>query len=243
MHLRRLIGLSGVLSYLSLPGALVAQVAGGVEFYGALDNAAPITRTIGGLSLSVGTPYLGIRGSGGLGISSLATDAFAANQGPSNLVWATNADLMFGPVNARLGEGFMPYAFGGLGLESSAQPATFTDAIRTWSYGGGLQLALGRILSINGEVRSRHLPRCARQIDTLNSVDVLDESRAIETGSRRSPAIAIRHSDVLFCCRHYSASGSARRGGADGPVRARRPGRCRATGRCVRGAPRKDRGT
>jgi cell wall-associated NlpC family hydrolase len=166
MHLRRLIGLSGVLSYLSLPGALVAQVAGGVEFYGSLDNAAPITRTLGGLSLSVGTPYLGIRGSGGIGISSLATDAFAGNQGPSNLVWATNADLMFGPVNARLGEGFMPYAFGGLGLESSAQPATFTDAIRTWSYGGGLQLALGRILSINGEVRSRHLAAPATPVDS-----------------------------------------------------------------------------
>ncbi len=166
MHLRRLIALSGVLSYLALPGGLVAQVAGGVEFYGALDNAAPLTRTIGGLSLSVGTPYLGIRGSGGLGISSLTTNTFGVNQGPSNLVWATNADLMFGPVNARLGEGFMPYGFGGIGLESSAQPAVFTDAIRTWSYGGGLQLALGRLLSINGEVRSRHLAAPATPADS-----------------------------------------------------------------------------
>ena len=166
MHLRRLIALSGVLSYLALPGGLVAQVAGGVEFYGALDNAAPLTRTIGGLSLSMGTPYLGIRGSGGLGISSLTTNTFGVNQGPSNLVWATNADLMFGPVNARLGEGFMPYGFGGIGLESSAQPAVFTDAIRTWSYGGGLQLALGRLLSINGEVRSRHLAAPATPADS-----------------------------------------------------------------------------
>lgn len=166
MHLRRLIALSGVLSYLALPVGLVAQVAGGVEFYGALDNAAPLTRTIGGLSLSVGTPYLGIRGSGGLGISSLTTNTFGVNQGPSNLVWATNADLMFGPVNARLGEGLMPYGFGGIGLESSAQPAVFTDAIRTWSYGGGLQLALGRLLSINGEVRSRHLAAPATPADS-----------------------------------------------------------------------------
>ena len=166
MHLRRLIALSGVLSYLALPGGLVAQVAGGVEFYGALDNAAPLTRTIGGLSLSVGTPYLGIRGSGGLGISSLTTNTFGVSQGPSNLVWATNADLMFGPVNARLGEGFMPYGFGGIGLESSAQPAVFTDAIRTWSYGGGLQLALGRLLSINGEARSRHLAASATPADS-----------------------------------------------------------------------------
>ena len=166
MILRRLIGLSGVLSYFALPSCLAGQVAGGVEFYGALDNAAPITRTLGGLSLSVGTPYVGIRGSGGLGISSLTTSGFGGTQGPSNLVWATNADLLFGPVNARLGEGIMPYGFAGLGLESSAQPATFTDAIRTWSYGGGLQLALGRLLSVNGEVRSRHLAAPATPADT-----------------------------------------------------------------------------
>ena len=166
MHLRRLIGLSGVLSYLAVPVGLLAQVAGGVEFYGALDNAAPITRTIGGLALSVGTPFVGIRGSGGLGISSLTTQSTGINQGPSDLVWATNADLIFGPVNARLGEGFMPYAFGGLGLESAAQPASFTDAIRTWSYGGGVQLALGRLLSINGEARSRHLAAPATYVDS-----------------------------------------------------------------------------
>jgi cell wall-associated NlpC family hydrolase len=166
MHLRRLIGLSGVLSYLALPIGLAAQVAGGVEFYGALDNAAPITRTIGGLSLSVGTPYVGIRGSGGLGISSLTTQSTGVNQGPSDLVWATNADLMLGPVNAGLGEGFMPYTFAGLGLESSAQPVAFTDAIRTWSYGAGLQLALGRLLSVNGEARWRHLAAPATYADS-----------------------------------------------------------------------------
>ena len=165
MHLRRLIGLSGVLSYLALPVGLLAQVAGGVELYGALDNSAPVTRTLGGLSLSVGTPYVGIRGSGGLGISSLTTQA-GLNQGKSDLVWATNADLMLGPVNAGLGEGFMPYTFAGLGLESSAQPLGFTDAIRTWSYGGGLQLSLGRLLSVNGEARSRHLAAPATAADS-----------------------------------------------------------------------------
>jgi NlpC/P60 family len=166
MHLRRLIGLSGALSYLALPVGLAAQVAGGVEFYGALDNAAPITRTLGGLSLSMGTPYVGIRGSGGLGISSLTTQSLGFNQGASNLVWATNADLLLGPVNAGLGEGFMPYTFVGLGLESSAEPAAFTDAIRTWSYGGGLQLALGRLVSVNGEARSRHLAAPAMAADS-----------------------------------------------------------------------------
>ena len=165
MQLRRLIGLSGVLWYLAAPASLIAQMAGGVEFYGALDNSAPITRTLGGLSLSVGTPYVGIRGSGGLGISSL-TAPTGTTPGPSDLVWATNADLMLGPVNAGLGEGFMPYTFAGLGLESSAQPTSFTDAIRTWSYGGGLQLALGRLLSVNGEARSRHLAAPATVADS-----------------------------------------------------------------------------
>lgn len=165
-HLRRMIGLSGVLSYLALPAVLAAQVAGGVEFFGALDNSSPITRTLGGLSLGVGTPYIGLRGSGGLGISSLNAQTTGVNQGPSNLVWATDADLMFGPVNARLGEGFMPYAFGGIGLESAAQPIGFTDAIRTWSYGGGLQLALGRLLSVNAEARSRHLAAPATPADS-----------------------------------------------------------------------------
>ena len=165
MNLRRLIGLSGVLSYLVVPVSLAAQVAGGVEFYGALDNSAPVTRTLGGLSLSVGTPYVGIRGSGGLGISSLSPQT-SASPNPSSLVWATDADLLLGPVNARLGEGFMPYTFGGIGMGSSAQPTGFTDAIRTWSYGGGLQLALGRLLSVNAEARSRHLAAPAYPADS-----------------------------------------------------------------------------
>src|SRR5256714_15645047 len=165
MNLRRLIGLSGVLSYLVVPIAPAAQVAGGVEFYGALDNSAPVTRTLGGLSLGLGSPYVGIRGSGGLGISSLSPQT-SFNQNPSSLVWATDADLLLGPVNAGLGEGFMPYTFAGIGMESSAEPTGFTDAIRTWSYGGGLQLALGRLLSINGEARSRHLAAPATVADS-----------------------------------------------------------------------------
>jgi len=165
MNLRRLIGLSGALSYLLVPVGLAAQVAGGVELYGTLVNAEPVARTMGGLALSVGTPFVGIRGSGGLGISSVGIQS-GVNPGQSNLVWATNADLIFGPVNARLREGFMPYVFVGAGLESSAQPAGFTDAIRTYSYGGGVQLALGSMLSVNGEARSRHLAAMATPADS-----------------------------------------------------------------------------
>ena len=165
-HLRRLIGLSGVLSYLALPAGLLAQVAGGVGLFGSLENSAPITRTLGGISLSVGTPYIAIRGSGALGMSTLTTQTAFPGQCMSDPVWATNADLVLGPVNAGLGEGFMPYTFAGLGLESSAQPVQFTDAIRTWSYGGGLQLGLGRLLSVNGEARWRRLAALASPADS-----------------------------------------------------------------------------
>jgi cell wall-associated NlpC family hydrolase len=165
MHVRRMMaGLTGVLSYLLVPAGVTAQVAGGVELFGALENSAPVSRTLGGLSLSVGTPYVGIRGGGALGVSSPTPSGFTQTQ--SDLVWATNADLVLGPVNAGLGEGFMPYTFGGLGLESSAQPRGFTDAIRTWSYGAGLQLALGRLLSVNGEARWRHLGAPATYADS-----------------------------------------------------------------------------
>jgi cell wall-associated NlpC family hydrolase len=165
MHVRRMVaGLTGVLSYLFVPVGLSAQVAGGVELFGALENSAPVSRTMGGLSLSVGTPFVGIRAGGALGMSSPTPVGFTPTQ--SELVWATNADLVLGPVNAGLGEGFMPYTFGGLGMESSAQPLAFTDAIRTWSYGAGLQLALGRLLSVNGEARWRHLAAPATYTDS-----------------------------------------------------------------------------
>ena len=165
-HLRRLIGLSGVLSYLAVPASLAAQVGGGVGFFGALENAEPVTRTLGGLSLSVGTPFVGIRGSGALGISTLGNQATIAGQNAADLVWSTNADLMLGPVNAGLGEGFMPYTFVGLGMESSAYPLQFTDAIRTWSYGGGIQLGLGSILSVSGEARWKRLAASATYADS-----------------------------------------------------------------------------
>ena len=165
MEMRRFARQSVLLIPLMVPAILGAQVAGGVEFFGTLDSSDPVTRTMGGLALSVGSPFVGIRGSGALGVSSVGPQGGSVD-GPSTLAWATDADLVLGPVNARLGVGFMPYTFVGAGMMSSAYPANFTDAIRTWSYGGGVQLALGRILSVNGEARSRHLAAPATYADS-----------------------------------------------------------------------------
>ena len=165
MKLRRLLRLSGVLVQFALPGVLAAQMAGGVEFFGTLDASEPVSRTIGGVSLSVGTPFVGIRGSGGLGISSMGPQG-TYTAGPSDVAWALDGDLLLGPLHSMNGPGFMPYTFGGLGMMSSAEPSGFTDAIRTWSYGGGVQLSLSRMLSVNGEARSRHLAAPATYADS-----------------------------------------------------------------------------
>ena len=101
-HLRRVVvGLTGVLPYLAVPAVMHAQAAGGVELFGSLDNSDAITRTLGGLSLSLGTPYVGIRGSGAIGQSTLATQFGAPTTGPSDVVWSTNADLLAAFATAR----------------------------------------------------------------------------------------------------------------------------------------------
>lgn len=137
-------------------GPVAAQIEGRLQLYGALDNSSPFSRTLGGIALSVGTSYLGLRGSAGVGTSSLASPGTAA-QGLADPIWSSDADLIVGPLDAGLGGVLMPYSFAGVGIGSSAQPAALTDAIRNWSFGGGLELALGRTLSLNGEARSRRL--------------------------------------------------------------------------------------
>jgi cell wall-associated NlpC family hydrolase len=165
MNVRQFVRLSGVLAQLALPGILVAQAGGGVEFFGTLDSSEPLTRTMGGLSLSVVTPVMGLRGSGSLGISSLGPQG-GLSSGASDLAWATDADLLIGSLNPGRATGIMPYSFAGLGLMTAAEPLAVTDAIRTWSYGGGVQVSLGRVLSINGEARSRHLAAPATYADS-----------------------------------------------------------------------------
>lgn len=164
MTMRRFVRLSGVLAQLALPGTLLAQAAGGVEFFGSLDSSDPLTRTMGGVSLSVVTPVLGLRGSGGIGTSSWGPQSAGAASG---LAWAMDADVLLGSLNTGRGPGILPYSFAGIGLMSSAEPTDFTNAVQTWSYGGGVQLALGRVLSINGEARSRHLAGPATYADSL----------------------------------------------------------------------------
>lgn len=164
MNVRRLVRLSGVLAQLALPGTLVAQAAGGLEFFGSFSSSEPVSRTMGGVGLSVVTPILGLRGSGGLGTSSWGP---AGAGSPSDLAWAMDADLLIGSLNTGRGPGLLPYSFAGIGMMSSAEPSGFTSAVQTWSYGGGVQVALGRTLALTGEARSRHLTSPATYADSV----------------------------------------------------------------------------
>lgn len=150
---------------LLLPIRAPAQTTGAVEWYGTLVSATPFTRTMGGMAMSVGTPFLGARVSGALGTSSTTYETFSG-AGNSKLAWATDADLVLGPVNSRVTTGILPYAFAGLGMQRSTKTGAFTDVIRTWSYGGGAQIPLGSVLSVSAETRLRQLASSATSSDS-----------------------------------------------------------------------------
>src|SRR2546423_6935405 len=71
----------------------------------------------------------------------------------------------------------------------------------------------------NSDAGSGHLSRRARQVDAVLPVHILNKPRAIKAAAWRGSAVNIGHADVLFRGRHNSASGSARRGGANWPGR------------------------
>ncbi|HXG73142.1 MAG TPA: C40 family peptidase [Gemmatimonadaceae bacterium] len=157
--------IASLVATLLLPIHAPAQTTGAVEWYGTLMTATPITRTMGGMAMSIGTPFLGGRVSGALGTSSTT---YRASNGPgsSRLAWATDADLLVGPVNSRATTGVLPYAFAGLGMQNSTETGASGVPIRTWSYGGGARMPLGSVLSLSAEARLRRLASSATFSDS-----------------------------------------------------------------------------
>src|ERR1700730_4187326 len=97
----------------------------------------------------------------------------AASAGPQIVV----ADSI--PTGRGGGEPTVPRVdrdVGGLGALSEQQPITNGERAHRW---------------LDSDSRSRHLPRSSRQVDSLNAIDVLNESGAIKSGSRCSPAVPV----------------------------------------------------
>lgn len=110
-----------------------------------------------GFGLTLGGGSIALRGSFGLSYSTFSTAPVSAPREPSR--WTGDVDLIlpdraFG-LASLFGGSFHPYGLIGIGARSADSSPTLPDAMKTWSYGGGVSVPLGRALAIQGEYRSR----------------------------------------------------------------------------------------
>jgi hypothetical protein len=157
MQLGRIFAIIGLIAPLTLPKALHSQGSSGAQLFTTFDSSLP-GDGMAGFGLTLGGGSLAIRGSFGLSYSTFST----TNNGttprePSR--WNGDADIIlpgnvFG-LNLLFGGVLNPYGFAGIGARSISTSPTFGDAVKTWSYGGGVAFPLGDAVSIQGEMRKR----------------------------------------------------------------------------------------
>jgi len=157
---RRLAILS-LIAPLALPALSLAQGGSGFQLFTAYDNAYPNGGLgTGGVGLTLGNAQVGVRASFGVSLATLSNlSATSGTTAPPNSGrWSGDADIVFADNLFGLGSllpGIHPYGLAGLGAHSVVSSPTFSDAVKTWSYGGGISVALGQSLAINGEMRTR----------------------------------------------------------------------------------------
>jgi cell wall-associated NlpC family hydrolase len=110
-----------------------------------------------GFGLTLGAGSIALRGSFGLSYSTFSAASGTAPREPSR--WTGDADLLipdsFFGLGSIFGGALHPYGLVGIGARSVATSPTFSDADKSWSYGGGVSVPLGPALSIEGEMRTR----------------------------------------------------------------------------------------
>ena len=157
MQSGRLFAIISLIVPLTLPTALHSQGSSGAQLFTTFDSSLP-GDGMAGFGLTVGGGSLAIRGSFGLSYSTFSTNNNGTTpREPSR--WNGDADLILPGnllgLNQLFGGVLNPYAFAGVGARSIATSPTFGDAVKTWSYGGGLSFPLGDAVSIQGEMRTR----------------------------------------------------------------------------------------
>lgn len=154
----RLIAILSLIAPLTLPKVSTAQGSSGAQIFTSYDNSFPGGNGLAGFGLSLGGGSVALRGSFALSMSSFSTGASATTpDAPTR--WNGDADIIlpdnFFGVGQLFGGAFHPYGFAGVGARSISTSPTFGDAVKTWSYGGGVSVPLGQSLSILGELRQR----------------------------------------------------------------------------------------
>ncbi len=153
MILRRSLLLSPLPALLLYSTIARAQATGAAELFASANNSFPGGEPMAGLSLSIRTGALGVRGNfswgfGGMGAHATATRAAR---------WSSDGDVLLRTdfQGSSLGGSVIPYAFAGIGLQSGAASPSANDASHTWSYGGGLELPLSHSVRVTAEARNR----------------------------------------------------------------------------------------
>lgn len=159
MKLSRFFAISGLIAPLALPAPLAAQASSGAQIFTSIDNSFPGGAGIAGLGLTLGNGGIGIRGSFGVGLSSVNLPNGSTNSSLPRR-WTGDADIVLGENLGGLAGifagAFEPYAFAGIGAQSISTSPSLNDAAKTWSYGGGVTLPVAGSIAINGEVRYRN---------------------------------------------------------------------------------------
>ena len=164
----------------ALPTAVLAQGSSGAQLFTSFDSSLP-GDGMAGFGLAVGAGTVALRGSFGLSYSTFSVARDSANpKAPSR--WTGDLDLIipdsFFGLGRLFGGSFHPYGLVGIGARSAADSPTVGDAMKTWSYGGGISLPLGPAVSIQGEMRSRR----ALSTDVLLSPTSLSGNNEFRVG-------------------------------------------------------------
>jgi hypothetical protein len=161
----RLLAIISTIAPLTLPTVSTAQGSSGAQLFSAFDNSFPGGTGLAGFGLAVGAGPLAVRGSFGMSLSTFSNFSTAPNAtAPGDAGrWNADADLILASDLLGLGQLFggvlRPYGLAGIGAHSAASSPTFDDAVKTWSYGGGVTVPLLSSVSLQGELRN---PRSAR---------------------------------------------------------------------------------
>jgi cell wall-associated NlpC family hydrolase len=141
----------------TLPHVSLAQGSSGAQLFTSYDNSFPGGNGVAGFGLTLGSATAAVRGSFGLSMSARPTSTAG---GPKQATrWNADGDIVlpdsFFGLGQLFGGAFHPYGFAGVGARSITTSPTFTDAVKTWSYGGGASVPLGPTLSLQAEARTR----------------------------------------------------------------------------------------
>src|SRR5258708_10191901 len=135
-----------LIAALTLPAFSHAQGSSGIQLFSAYDNSFPGGAGTGGVGLTLGAGTVGLRGSWGVTLSTLAMSTngtMPANAGR----WSGDVDVLLADnllgLGGLLGGIVHPYGFAGIGAHRASVSPTFDAAGKTWSYrrGGSLPLS------------------------------------------------------------------------------------------------------